>query len=127
MYKFNFILYLIMACLSGAAMLCVPCAPLAICSSACFFCSGLPAFVAIIMTGIRMLGDNGDACAANDTQYDTAEGLSFAGDAELMRKLWITQMVFHIPLVCFMACGLQASIIGMAMFGAASSDGFMKQ
>ena len=89
-YKFNYIIYLILACLSGSAMLCVPCAPAIMCPMICFMCSGLPAFVAIILTGIRMLNDKGDLCAANTTPYDAVNNLTFAGDAEHMRALWIT-------------------------------------
>ena len=88
-YNFNFILYTILACLAGSALLCVPCAPAAICPMACFGCSGVPTLAAIILTGIRLLGDTGEKCTNNDTPYNTVDDLSFQGDSDYMRKLWI--------------------------------------
>ena len=89
-YKYNFIVYLIMACWAALAMLCAPCGPFAICPTVCLNCTGLPAFVAIVLTGIRLLGDKGDVCTANTVPYNTQDDLTFSGDAETMRKLWIT-------------------------------------
>ena len=106
-----------MACWAASAMLCAPCGPVAICSTVCLNCTALPVFVGIVLTGIRLLGDKGDVCTANTVPYNTAEDLSFASDAETMRKLWITQIVFHIPISCFMICGVMSS------FGAASALG----
>ena len=90
---------------------------------ACFACSGVPTLAAIILTGIRLLGDTGAKCAEVDTFYNATEELSFQGDADYTRKLWITQMVFQIPLTCMMACGVQLAFLGMVLFGAASQDG----
>ena len=117
-YKFNFIIYTIMASLAGSALLCVPCAPAAICPAFCFACAGMPTFVAMILTGIRLNNNNGDICAANEAAYATLDGedLTFAGDAEFMRKLWITQISMHIPLICFMTCGVQMAFMGLAMY-----------
>ena len=122
-YNFNFILYTILACLAGSAILCVPCAPFAIVPMVCFACSGVPTLAAIILTGIRLLGDTGAKCAEVDTLYNPTEELSFQGDADYTRKLWITQMVFQIPLTCMMGCGVQFAILGMVLFGATSQDG----
>ena len=102
-YNFNFILYTILACLAGSAILCIPCAPLAAVPMGCFACSGVPTLAAIILTGIRLLGDTGSKCASVDTFYNDTEELSFQGDADYTRKLWIVQMVFQIPLYCMMA------------------------
>ena len=116
-YKYNFIVNLIMACWAAAAMLCVPCGPATMCATACLNCTALPVFVGIVLTGIRLLGDKGDVCTANTVPYNTAEDLSFASDAETMRKLWITQIVFHIPISCFMVCGTMASVGVMKTLG----------
>ena len=99
-----------MACWAATAMLCAPCGPATICPTVCLNCTGLPAFVGIVLTGIRLLGVKGDLCSANTEPYNTKEGLSFANDAETMRKLWITQIVFHIPLFCFMVCGVMSGM-----------------
>eukprot|EP00354_Favella_ehrenbergii_P002302 CAMPEP_0170455204 /NCGR_PEP_ID=MMETSP0123-20130129/3235_1 /TAXON_ID=182087 /ORGANISM="Favella ehrenbergii, Strain Fehren 1" /LENGTH=140 /DNA_ID=CAMNT_0010718241 /DNA_START=93 /DNA_END=515 /DNA_ORIENTATION=+ len=91
-YRYNFILYLVLACLSGSALLCIPCAPAMICPTICFACSGIPTLVAFILTGIRLNNSQGDLCAANDTFYNRVEETSFASDAAMMKKLWIASM-----------------------------------
>ena len=106
MFTLNYYVYLVYACLSGAALVCVPCSPLAACPFCCFNCTNIAAMAAIILSGIRLLGRTGDICAANDAIYNTEAGLSFASDAEMWRKLWITQTVIIIPVSCLMGCGL---------------------
>ena len=56
-YKFNCILYTIMACFAASSMLCVPCPPAAACPLVCFLCAGLPSFVATCMTGVYMFNN----------------------------------------------------------------------
>ena len=126
MYTLNYYVYLVMACLSGSALLCVPCAPVALCAVIYFSCSGIPATVAIIISGIRLLSDKGDTCARNDTFYNEDEELSFAGDAEMWRKLWISQIVFHIPLSCFVSCGMAQSFAAMVLLARSTRNSFRR-
>ena len=124
-FKFNYYLYLIFTCLAGAALLFIPCSPAGFCPVSCFFCTNLPAFVAIIISGIRLRGDIGKVCAANDTAYITGDDTSsFATDAETWRKLWITQMVLIIPASCCVGIGQYASYMAYIMVGRTTTNYF---
>ena len=54
----------------------------------------------------------------NETVYFTAEDgeeYTFAQDGETMRKLFIVQCVFIVPLACCMVMGVMGSFMGFAM------------
>mmetsp|Transcript_31305 Transcript_31305/g.38731 ORF Transcript_31305/g.38731 Transcript_31305/m.38731 type:complete len:144 (+) Transcript_31305:164-595(+) len=91
-YRYNYILYLIIMCVNILACMCVPCAPALACPGCCFVFSGTPTLTAIILTGYRLKNEKGDLCAQNQIVYATGEEgveFTFASDAETMRKLWI--------------------------------------
>ena len=118
-YKYNFIIYLIIACVNACACLCVPCAPAISCPGCCFFFSGIPTMTAFILTGYRLKNEGGSLCAEHDLVYGTAEdgtALSFASDAELMRKLWIAQMALYVPAGVCTSIGGILSILTFAQF-----------
>ena len=105
MYKFNYVMYMILTIIFGSSMVCACLTPALICSACLFCCTGVPLIACYILTGIRLLGGVGSDCAANKLIYNTEENFSFEADAELVKSLWITQIVMHIPMACFWGCG----------------------
>ena len=75
---------------------------------------------AIILTGVRLMNKNGDLCASNDMVYSTGwvegEGigdveLTFAGDAQLLYRVWLWSAVLHVPWgVCAALGGVASGI-----------------
>ena len=46
---------------------------------------------------------------------DSGEAWTFADDGELMKKLFIVQCVFLIPLTCSMVCGVMGATAGFVI------------
>ena len=62
LFRFNAILYTMIATLCGASLLCACYAPCMVCTVPCFLCSGIPTMTAIILTGYRLKNQGGDLC-----------------------------------------------------------------
>ena len=96
-FKFQAILYTILLCMSSLALLglCIPGI------SCCLMCgmtlSYCPTLAAIILTGIRLLNDNGKLCARSTAISDADTGATFKDNGETMRALFIAQCVLFIP------------------------------
>ena len=91
-YRYNFILYLIIACINICGCICIPCAPAILCPAFCFFLAGIPTMTAMILTGYRLKNEGGSLCSEQELAYGTGEDgtdLSFSSDADTLRKLWI--------------------------------------
>ena len=81
-------------------------------------CVSTTTVAAIILTGVRRFNTYGSQCALNDTPYHVdADGndWTYSDDADKIKKLFIVQCVFVIPLVCCMTCGTMSAFAGSAM------------
>ena len=111
-FKYNFAMYLIYTICFGMSLLC---GPLAMCFYVCLGCTGIPMLVCFILTGIRIFNNAGSVCRENATEYtlpEIEEVLTFAGDGDLMRKLWIAQLSTNCFMLCCGFAGIQFSMLG---------------
>ena len=116
---------LIFTIIWGCAILCGPLAAICFCVLGC---TGIPMLAMFIVTGIKTLGEDGAACRQSAFEYKAAEdendALTFAADGDQLKKLWISQLILHIPMT---VCGVMG--ICMWMAGAAAlklEGGFMR-
>ena len=109
-YRYNAILYLIISIIIGMGCFCVPWAPGLACPSCLFMCTGAPTVTAVILTGVRLFNHRGQLCAQNETIYSVDEELSFANDATMLHKLWLTQLILHVPFGVCAVLGVMSSL-----------------
>ena len=88
------------------------CGRIALVVSCCLLFTCLSLIVGLVLTGIRVFSANGVACRDSTIAYNLGEDeLSWADDGDLMRKLWISQLVTFIPMMC---CGFASILWGNA-------------
>ena len=104
--KFNYFMYITLVCLYALALVLGPCNIFMMC---CMGCAGCALAAALIMTGIRILGRDGEKCRANETPYSelgSEEVLTFASDGEHIRKVWIAQLS---TICCMQVCSVSGA------------------
>ena len=111
-FKFQAVLYTILLCMGSLALLgmCIP--GISCCLMCGMLCSYCPTIAAIILTGIRLLNDNGQLCASSTAISDADTGATFKDNGETMRALWIAQCVLFIPTTCAIMFGMQVTLMG---------------
>lgn len=69
-------------------------------------CGNFILWICIFLTGARRFNIDGNSCAENAMVYDEASGASWADDGELIKALFIAQIVMAAPLMCTLCLGL---------------------
>ena len=89
MYKFNYILYMILAVVFGSSKVLACITPALACAAVLLVCTGIPLVIAYIVIAGHLYSGVAKVCAANKFIYNIDEELSFEEDAKMMKGLWI--------------------------------------
>ena len=139
-FKYNAIIYMILMIITVLMLCCmiIPGIPPAAVTAGtgCVVCFGTPLLAGAILSAVRVNSELGSACHGNisDLSYleafeDSTDGLpaftTFAMNGDLMKALFVMQLVFLCPMQCCALCG---GGIGSVVLTAAkmNDDGFNK-